>query len=87
MPSTPAIVYASRISDSETMTNKLIYQIRSNQLSNTDLDKLQSRCTNELADLRQELDEMLRELRQIAAQMNQSEIQQTNEQSPLLKAA
>ncbi|EFM12341.1 hypothetical protein PaecuDRAFT_1021 [Paenibacillus curdlanolyticus YK9] len=73
MHASPTIVYANRISDSETMANKLIYQVRSNHLSNTDLDNLQARCKSELTELRQELDEILNELRQLAAKMNASE--------------
>lgn len=56
------IVYSNRICDSETMTNKLIYQIRKEQLAPTDLQKLQNRCSNELQELRKELDELLLEL-------------------------
>ncbi|QHT59043.1 hypothetical protein GXP70_03075 [Paenibacillus lycopersici] len=66
MSSSPAIVYASRLCDSDTMTNKLIYQIRQNQLSPAQLNDLQSRCSRELNELRQELDTLLNELRAIA---------------------
>ncbi len=55
-----------RISDSETMQNKLTYQIRTGNLSDRDLDRLQRQCANELHQLRSELDDMLRELRDIA---------------------
>ncbi|QHW31762.1 hypothetical protein GZH47_13545 [Paenibacillus rhizovicinus] len=66
MSSQPAIVYTSRICDSDTMTNKLIYQIRQNQLSPTELNKLQARCNRELNELRQELNDLLNDLRAIA---------------------
>ncbi|AZN39281.1 hypothetical protein [Paenibacillus albus] len=66
MIQTPAIVYANRLCDSETMTNKLIYQIKQDRLSTKELDKLQARCTAELSELRQELNELLKELRAIA---------------------
>ncbi|NBD24158.1 hypothetical protein [Paenibacillus glycinis] len=66
MTSSPTIVYANRICDSETMTNKLIYQIRQNQLSPNELDKLQARCNRELNELREELNDLLNELRAIA---------------------
>ncbi|BBH22922.1 hypothetical protein Back11_42670 [Paenibacillus baekrokdamisoli] len=64
----PSLVmeYTDRISDSETMTNKLIYQIRKDQLNSIELQKLQNRCNNELHTLRQELDDLLQELRVIA---------------------
>lgn len=60
------IAYSHRICDSETMANKLIYQIRKEQLTPIDLQKLQNRCNRELQELRQELDELLQELRVIA---------------------
>jgi hypothetical protein len=60
------IAYSNRICDSETMANKLIYQIRKEQLAPSDLQKLQNRCNRELQELRQELDELLQELRVIA---------------------
>ncbi|SEO34709.1 hypothetical protein [Paenibacillus sp. OV219] len=62
----PAIVYANRLCDSETMTNKLIFQIKQDRLSTSELDKLQARCSAELNELRQELNELLKELRAIA---------------------
>ncbi|WP_219835081.1 hypothetical protein [Paenibacillus sp. R14(2021)] len=82
MSSSPAIVYANRICDSETMTNKLIYQVRQDQLSPAELNKLQARCNRELNELRQELDELLHELRDIA-QRNAVPVPQT----PSRKAA
>lgn len=66
MSQTSAIVYANRLCDSETMTNKLIYQIKQDRLSSKELDKLQARCSAELSELRQELNELLKELRAIA---------------------
>lgn len=64
--STHVLEYTNRICDTESMTNKLIYQIRKEQLSAIELQKLQNRCNNELRELRHELDELLQELRIIA---------------------
>ncbi|RAP74656.1 hypothetical protein [Paenibacillus montanisoli] len=66
MPTTSSIVYANRLCDSETMTTKLIYQVKQNQLSEKELNKLQARCSRELGELRQELNVLLQELRAIA---------------------
>ncbi|MBO7748607.1 hypothetical protein I8J29_30965 [Paenibacillus sp. MWE-103] len=63
MISNPAIVYADRLCDSDTMTTKLIYRIRQNQLAPAELDRLQARCNRELSELRRELDDLLIELR------------------------
>lgn len=64
----PTIQTADRISDCESMTDKLIYQIRTGQLTDTSLNALGARCTSELRELRQELDELLHELRQMAGE-------------------
>ncbi|MCQ6561112.1 hypothetical protein [Paenibacillus mendelii] len=61
-----AIQSAARISDCDTMTDKLIYQIRTGQITGSSLNTLGARCRTELHELRQELDELLRELREIA---------------------
>ncbi len=63
-----------RISDSETMQNKLTYQIRTGNLGDSDLNRLQQQCTNELHQLRSELDDLLRELRDIADRLGGLEI-------------
>ncbi|WP_308637486.1 hypothetical protein [Paenibacillus silvisoli] len=60
------IVYANRLCDSDSMTTKLIYQVKKNQLSDRELDKLQARCSRELNELRNELNVLLQELRAIA---------------------
>ncbi|MBP3965388.1 hypothetical protein [Paenibacillus lignilyticus] len=60
------IIYTTRLSESDTMTNKLIYQVKQNQLSERELNKLQARCSKELSDLRNELNVLLQELRVIA---------------------
>ncbi|SFT21448.1 hypothetical protein [Paenibacillus sp. BC26] len=60
------IIYTTRLSESDTMTNKLIYQVKQNQLSDRELNKLQARCSKELSDLRNELNVLLQELRIIA---------------------
>jgi len=65
-PVNDAIIHANRISDSESMSSKLIYQIRTGQLNPTELDRLQVRCSAELQQLRSELDVLLTELRIIA---------------------
>ncbi|REE86489.1 hypothetical protein A8990_11098 [Paenibacillus taihuensis] len=70
MNHTPAIVYANRLCDSDTTTNKLIYQIKQDRLSSKELDKLQARCSAELSELRNELNELLKELRAIAEGSN-----------------
>ncbi|MBM7567178.1 hypothetical protein [Paenibacillus sacheonensis] len=66
MPASSSIAYTPRISDSDTMTNKLIYQVRQNQLSPAEMDRLQNRSARELHALRRELNELLNELRAIA---------------------
>lgn len=66
----PTIQSADRISDCESMTDKLIYQIRTGQLTDTSLNALGARCTSELRELRQELDELLHELRLMAGERN-----------------
>jgi hypothetical protein len=58
-----------RISESESMQYKLLYQIRTGNMSASELDKLQFLCTNELHQLRSELDKMLQELRDQNNQM------------------
>jgi hypothetical protein len=58
-----------RISESESMQYKLLYQIRTGNMSASELDKLQFLCTNELHQLRSELDKMLQELRDLNNQM------------------
>lgn len=70
----PATMPEYRISDSETMQNKLTYQIRTGNLGSRDLDRLQQLCTNELHQLRSELDDLLRELREIADRLGGREI-------------
>lgn len=70
----PASMPEYRISDSETMQNKLTYQIRTGNLGSRDLDRLQQQCTNELHQLRSELDDLLRELREIADRLGGREI-------------
>ncbi|WP_027086963.1 hypothetical protein [Cohnella panacarvi] len=62
----PATMPEYRLSDSETMQNKLTYQIRTGNLGIGDLDRLQQQCTSELHQLRSELDDLLRELRVIS---------------------
>ncbi|MFC5403291.1 hypothetical protein [Cohnella soli] len=56
-----------RISNSESMQNKLQYRIRTGSMNEAELDHLQSQCTNELHTLRSELDLLLQELRQSLA--------------------
>ncbi|MCU6712071.1 hypothetical protein M6D81_25565 [Paenibacillus sp. J5C_2022] len=63
MSSNSAIMYTPRLCDNETITNKLIYQIRQQQVSDSDMDRLQARCRSELHELRQELNSLLSELR------------------------
>lgn len=70
MSSVPTIVYADRICDSDTMTNKLIYQIRQGCLTPAELNKLQARCNGELQELRQECNDILNELRAIADRLS-----------------
>ncbi|MBO9596612.1 MAG: hypothetical protein J7559_02145 [Cohnella sp.] len=70
----PAAIREYRICDSETMQNKLTYQIRTGNLGNRDLDRLQRQCTEELNELRSELDDLLRELREIADRFGEREI-------------
>ncbi|MFC5528811.1 hypothetical protein [Cohnella yongneupensis] len=62
----PAKLPEFRISNSETMQNKLVYQIRTGNMDANGLNRLQSQCMNELHQLRSELDELLQELREIA---------------------
>ncbi|WP_127532871.1 hypothetical protein [Paenibacillus kobensis] len=59
-----------RISDSETMCNKLTYQIRTGSIQGMELDRLQLQCKKELQELRTELDQLLAELREAAERMN-----------------
>ncbi|MNG00858.1 hypothetical protein D3C84_838110 [compost metagenome] len=59
-----------RISDSETMCNKLTYQIMTGNISGMELDRLQLQCKKELHQLRTELDQLLAELRETAERMN-----------------
>lgn len=61
---------AFRISDSETMQNKLMYQIRLGNLNEGAMNRLQAQCTEELHLLRSELDVMLQELRETADRLN-----------------
>ncbi|SDX33222.1 hypothetical protein [Paenibacillus sp. CF384] len=61
-----SIIYTTRLSESDTVTNKLIYQVKQHQLSDRELNKLQARCSKELSDLRNELNVLLHELRVIA---------------------
>ncbi|MFD0960709.1 hypothetical protein [Paenibacillus chungangensis] len=63
MSSHSAITYTPRLCDNETITNKLIYQIRQQQVSASHMDRLQARCRSELHELRQELNSLLNELR------------------------
>lgn len=58
-----------RISESESMQYKLLYQIRMGHMSTNELDKLQFLCKQELHQLRSELDTMLQELRDMNKQM------------------
>ncbi|MFC5468056.1 hypothetical protein ACFPPD_04940 [Cohnella suwonensis] len=53
-----------RMSDSESMQNKLQYRIRTGNMNDSELNRLQTQCTEELHRLRTELDMLLRELRQ-----------------------
>ncbi|PWW02753.1 hypothetical protein DFQ01_10829 [Paenibacillus cellulosilyticus] len=73
----PARMPAFRISDSETMQNKLMYQIRSGNLNEDAMNRLQTQCTEELHQLRSELDVMLQELREIADRLNGRTIQES----------
>lgn len=70
----PARVPEFRICDSETMQNKLTYQIRTGNVSDRDLNRLQQQCANELHQLRSELDVLLRELSDIADRLGGREI-------------
>ncbi|MEK3881825.1 hypothetical protein [Paenibacillus sp. PL2-23] len=63
MTSTPIITYTPRFCDNETIANKLIFQVRTGQLTPDDMDGLQDRCRTELHELRQELNTLLGELR------------------------
>ncbi|WP_336785650.1 hypothetical protein [Paenibacillus sp. MMO-177] len=65
----PARMPEYRISESESMQYKLLYQIRMGNMSTSELDKLQFLCINELQQLRGELDTMLQELRDMNKQM------------------
>ncbi|TCM96311.1 hypothetical protein EV294_105178 [Paenibacillus sp. BK033] len=65
----PARMPEYRISESESMQYKLLYQIRMGNMSTSELDKLQFLCKNELHQLRTELDTMLQELREMNKQM------------------
>lgn len=65
----PARMPEYRISESESMQYKLLYQIRMGNMSTSELDKLQFLCKNELQQLRGELDTMLQELRDMNKQM------------------
>ncbi|SFD81549.1 hypothetical protein SAMN05216378_1551 [Paenibacillus catalpae] len=58
-----------RISESESMQYKLLYQIRMGNMSTSELDKLQFLCKSELHQLRSELDTKLQELRDLNNQM------------------
>lgn len=62
----PARLPEFRIADSESMQNKLTYQIRTGNLNAGALDKLQSQCAEELHRLRSELELLLQELRESA---------------------
>ncbi|WP_336773300.1 hypothetical protein [Paenibacillus sp. MMO-58] len=65
----PARMPEYRISESESMQYKLLYQIRMGNMSASELDKLQFLCKSELHQLRSELDTMLQELRDMNKQM------------------
>ncbi|NIK71662.1 hypothetical protein [Paenibacillus sp. BK720] len=65
----PARMPEYRISESESMQYKLLYQIRMGNMSTSELDKLQFLCKSELHQLRTELDTMLQELREMNKQM------------------
>ncbi|WP_435171878.1 hypothetical protein [Paenibacillus glycanilyticus] len=67
----PARMPEYRISESESMQYKLLYQIRMGNMSTSELDKLQFLCKSELHQLRSELDAMLQELRDMNKQMQQ----------------
>ncbi|SEU10858.1 hypothetical protein [Paenibacillus sp. NFR01] len=56
-----------RISASETMQNKLLYQIHTGQFGDRELAHLQKACYKELHQLRSELDVLLDELRLIVS--------------------
>ncbi|GMK41436.1 hypothetical protein PCCS19_44920 [Paenibacillus sp. CCS19] len=66
----PARMPAFRISDSETMQNKMMYQIRMGNLNEDAMNRLQAQCMEELHQLRSELDVILQELRDIADRLN-----------------
>lgn len=55
-----------RISDSESTVYKLMYQVRTGNVTGGELDRLQTQSTNELHRLRTELDLLLQELREFA---------------------
>jgi len=59
-----------RLCDSETMCNKLTYQIKTGNIGGMELNRLQSQCRKELQQLRTELDQLLQELRETAERMN-----------------
>ncbi|MHA6482522.1 hypothetical protein ACX1C1_11550 [Paenibacillus sp. strain BS8-2] len=63
MSSETIVTYTPRLSDNDTMTTKLIYRIREQQLSPSELNELGARCRNELRELRHELNMLLDELR------------------------
>ena len=71
----PARIQGFRISDSESTVYKLMYQVRTGNLNGAALDRLQTQSTNELHQLRSELDLLLQELREFA----RSEDRQTGE--------
>lgn len=73
----PTRMPAFRISDSETMQNKLMYQIRVGNMNEDAMNRLQAQCTEELQLLRSELDIMLQELREIADRLNGRTIQES----------
>ncbi|MCM3628518.1 hypothetical protein M3194_14220 [Paenibacillus glycanilyticus] len=79
----PARMPEYRISESESMQYKLLYQIRMGNMSTSELDKLQFLCKNDLHQLRSELDTMLQELRDMNNQMqgNTNEIKEKDKES------
>ncbi|MBD3919069.1 hypothetical protein H8B09_09910 [Paenibacillus sp. PR3] len=73
----PTRMPAFRISDSETMQNKLMYQIRMGNVNEGAMNRIQEQCKEELQQLRSELDVMLQELREIADRLNGRTIQES----------
>lgn len=62
----PAKIQGFRISDSESTVYKLMYQVRTGNVTGQELDRLRTQSANELHQLRAELDLLLQELRDFA---------------------